>query len=150
MKKGAIRNTIIIAGSVFIAALVSWIIYKNIQRKSARESLKSLILKQSNLNLADAFNETRWKKSNPQISDAAGRVIAQSVNDSIGLFSEDESAITKAFYAVKNYDDLSVVAYQYRSLFGRSLYNDLLSAYKGDAVDLALLRATIAKKVNYK
>jgi hypothetical protein len=138
---------ILILTSVLIVLVVAYSIHKYIQRKNAREILDKKVTAQSKLNLKNAFSTTRWKTGKPKISDATGRSIAQKINGAIGWFTEDEDQINKAFYGIQNYDDLSVVSYQYKILFEKDLYTTIEKAYDGDDVKLARLRSIIAKKV---
>lgn len=137
----------IIGGSVLISLAVAYSVFKVIQRKNAREVLDKRIMKQFSLSLSDAFNKTRWKSGKPVISDATGRYVAKLVHDAIGYFSEDETAITKAFNAVRNYDDLSLISYQFSSLFGEDLNTEITKAYAGDDVKLAEFRTLLANKI---
>lgn len=139
---------IISASSALVITIVSIILFKYFQRKSARIALNQKILVQSNLSLPAAFNTTRWKTGKPAISDATARSVAQKVHTAIGWFSEDEDKISQAFYSVKNYDDLSLVAYQFNALFSKDLNSEINSAFKGDNVKLARLRSILAQKVN--
>lgn len=141
------KKIIIITSIVVTAVIVILLVRKYFQRKQAREILDLKVTKQNKLDLKKAFDTNRWKTGKPKISDAKGREIAQKVKNSIGWFTEDEDQINKAFYGIQVYDDLSVVAYQYKSLFDRSLNSDIDSAFSGDDVKLARLRSIIAKKV---
>ena len=123
---------------------------KHFQRKAVREILSKKVSFQTNLSLSDAFNQSRWKKGSPKISDALARSTAKTINESIGFFTEDEAKISSAFYNIKNYDDLSLIAYQYNQLFEEDLYTVIKEAYNNDEQDLAKLRAIIAKKISYK
>ena len=138
---------ILIGSSVVVALVAAYIIHKHIQRKNARLILDKKVTAQSKLNLKTAFSTTRWKTGNPKISDLKGREIANKINDSVGWFTEDEDQINKAFFGIQNYDDLSVVAYQFNALFGKDLYATITNAYDGDDVKLARLRSIIAQKV---
>lgn len=138
---------ILISGSVVVVLVVAYVIHKHIQRKNARAILDKKVSTQAKLNLQNAFSTTRWKTGNPKISDAKGREIAQKINSAIGWFTEDEDKINKAFYGIQNYDDLSVVSFQYKTLYDKDLYNSIKSAYDGDDVKLARLRSIIAQKV---
>jgi hypothetical protein len=141
------KKIIIITSALVLAVVVFLLVRKYLQRKQAREILELKVTKQNKLDLKKAFDINRWKTGKPKISDAKGREISQKINNSIGWFTEDEDQINKAFYGIQAYDDLSVVAYQYKSLFDKSLYSDIEAAYKGDDVKLARLRSIIAKKV---
>lgn len=142
------QTKIVVAStSLVVVLIVAYIIYKSIQRKNARAILDKKVSAQAKLNLQNAFSTTRWKTGNPKISDAKGREIAQKINGAIGWFTEDEDQINKAFYGIQNYDDLSVIAYQFKSLYNKDLYTTIKSAYDGDDVKLARLRSIIAQKV---
>lgn len=142
------KGQIIFGISAVIVIVAVIIVYKHLQRKAAREILNKKVSAQAKLNLKSAFSTTRWQSGKPKISDLKGREIARKIDDSIGWFTEDEDQINKAFYGVQNYDDLSVVAYQYKKLFNKDLYTVITSAFEGDEVKLARLRSIIAQKVS--
>ena len=144
------KKIIVIGTITGVVVAGTYIVYKHFQRKAVREILAKKVSFQTNLNLSDAFNQSRWKKGSPKMSDTLARATAKTINESIGWFTEDESKISSAFYNIKNYDDLSLIAYQYNQLFQEDLYAAIKEAYKNDEQDLAKLRSIIAKKISYK
>lgn len=144
------KATIITTASILIVIISLYITFKFLQRKEARIILDKKVSSQSLLSLQKAFSTTRWQSGTPKISDTTARSICKKIYDSVGWFTEDEDAINKAFYGIKTYDDLSLIAYQYQSLYGKNLYTVIQGAYKNDNVKLARLRSIIAQKVQMK
>lgn len=144
------KKTVITILSVIAALTILIVLLKFFQRKQAREILNKRVSALTKLDLQKAFALNRWETGDPKISDTSARAIATKINGSIGWFTEDEDAINKAFYGIKTYDDLSLIAYQYNKLYKKDLYTVIKAAYKNDNVKLARLRSIIALKVQMK
>lgn len=144
------KKAIIAISSIVVVLTALYITFKYFQRKEARKILAIKVVAQSQLNLEKAFNPDRWRNGNPKISDKSARDMADKIRNSIGWFTEDEDKINKAFYGIQNYDDLSVLSYQYKQKYNADLNQVLKNAYHGDNVKYARLRSIIASKINMK
>jgi hypothetical protein len=137
------QKTILISSLLTTAiAMPTFIV---VRRAVVRKRLKEQIIPIGNVSIPQVFSIANWQSGSPTLSDMSARTIAAKINDSFGWVYDDRLAILNELMKAKNRDDISLISYQFDSLFSENLAQKIEDSFSKSDTDMQLLLQFLSK-----